>query len=90
MVSLVFGMIRKNRFNFVDVYREEAFVAIRATVKQVRYLSNIVVVVSGEMLQKSVKNNTPKESLQTHCELWAFFMIWNRCTLYKSPLDNKS
>ena len=35
MVSLVFGMIRKNRFNFVDVYREEAFVAIRATVKQV-------------------------------------------------------
>ncbi|KAK3092497.1 hypothetical protein FSP39_003642 [Pinctada imbricata] len=34
MVSLVFGMIRKNRFNFVDVYREEAFTAIRATVKQ--------------------------------------------------------
>ncbi|KAK3094215.1 hypothetical protein FSP39_025511 [Pinctada imbricata] len=34
MVSLVFGMIRKSRFNFVDVYREEAFTAIRATVKQ--------------------------------------------------------
>ncbi|KAJ8309174.1 hypothetical protein KUTeg_014048 [Tegillarca granosa] len=34
IVSLVFGMLRKSRFNFVDVYREEAFTAIRATVKQ--------------------------------------------------------
>jgi len=34
-VSLVFGMIRKDKFNFVDMFREEAFTAIRAAVKQV-------------------------------------------------------
>ncbi|VDI22077.1 vacuolar protein sorting-associated protein 54 [Mytilus galloprovincialis] len=34
LVSLVFGMIRKDKFNFVDMYREEAFTAIRACVKQ--------------------------------------------------------
>ena len=35
LVSLVFGMIRKDKFNFVDMFREEAFTAIRAAVKQV-------------------------------------------------------
>lgn len=35
IVSLVFGMLRKSRFNFVDVYREEAFTAVKAIVKQV-------------------------------------------------------
>lgn len=34
IVSLVFGMLRKSRFNFVDVYREEAFTAVKAIVKQ--------------------------------------------------------
>ena len=34
-MSLVFGMMRKDKFNFVDMFREEAFTAIRATVKQV-------------------------------------------------------
>ncbi|XP_033735707.1 vacuolar protein sorting-associated protein 54-like [Pecten maximus] len=34
LVSLVFGMIRRGRYNFVDVYREEALTAVRATVKQ--------------------------------------------------------
>ncbi|XP_062586622.1 vacuolar protein sorting-associated protein 54-like isoform X2 [Saccostrea cucullata] len=34
IVSLVFGMLRKSRFNFVNVYREEAFTAFKAIVKQ--------------------------------------------------------
>lgn len=34
LVSLVFGMIRKDKFNFVDMFREEAFTAIRSAVKQ--------------------------------------------------------
>lgn len=38
LVSLVFGMIRKDKFNFVDMFREEAFTAIRSAVKQVNIL----------------------------------------------------
>ena len=38
-MSLVFGMLRKSRLNFVDVYREEAFTAVKAIVKQVSRLS---------------------------------------------------
>ncbi|GFO34669.1 vacuolar protein sorting-associated protein 54 [Plakobranchus ocellatus] len=34
LVSILFGMLRQHKFNFVDVYREEAFTAIKAIVKQ--------------------------------------------------------
>nr|KAG5714456.1 hypothetical protein BaRGS_006902 [Batillaria attramentaria] len=34
LVSILFGMLRQHKFNFVDVYREEAFTALKATVKQ--------------------------------------------------------
>lgn len=34
MVSILFGMLRQHKFNFVDVYREEAFMALKASVKQ--------------------------------------------------------
>ena len=34
-MSILFGMLRQHKFNFVDVYREEAFTALKATVKQV-------------------------------------------------------
>ena len=36
LVSILFGMLRLGKFNFVEVYREEAFTALKATVKQVR------------------------------------------------------
>lgn len=32
---MVFGMLRQHKFTFIDVYREEAFTAIKAAVKQV-------------------------------------------------------
>lgn len=35
IVFFVFGMLRKSRFNFVDVYREEVFIAVKVIVKQV-------------------------------------------------------
>ncbi|KAK3799206.1 hypothetical protein RRG08_054333 [Elysia crispata] len=34
LVSILFGMLRQNKFNFIDVYREEAFTALKAIVKQ--------------------------------------------------------
>ncbi|CAG5127416.1 unnamed protein product [Candidula unifasciata] len=34
LVSILFGMLRQHKFNFIDVYREEAFTALKATVKQ--------------------------------------------------------
>ncbi|XP_055878405.1 vacuolar protein sorting-associated protein 54-like [Biomphalaria glabrata] len=34
LVSVLFGMLRQHKFNFIDVYREEAFTALKATVKQ--------------------------------------------------------
>ncbi|KAL5008620.1 hypothetical protein ScPMuIL_014201 [Solemya velum] len=34
LVSMVFGMLRQHKFTFLDVYREEAFTAIKAAVKQ--------------------------------------------------------
>ncbi|KAK7104655.1 hypothetical protein V1264_019335 [Littorina saxatilis] len=34
LVSILFGMLRQHKFNFVDVYREEAFTALKAIVKQ--------------------------------------------------------
>lgn len=43
IVSLVFGMLRKSRFNFVDVYREEAFTAVKAIVKQVSTKWNTII-----------------------------------------------
>lgn len=35
LVSILFGMLRQHKLNFVDVYREEAFTALKAIVKQV-------------------------------------------------------
>ncbi|KAH9492137.1 Vacuolar protein sorting-associated protein 54 [Bulinus truncatus] len=34
LVSVLSGMLRQHKFNFIDVYREEAFTALKATVKQ--------------------------------------------------------
>ncbi|XP_005105432.1 vacuolar protein sorting-associated protein 54 [Aplysia californica] len=34
LVSILFGMLRQHKFNFIDVYREEAFTALKAVVKQ--------------------------------------------------------
>ncbi|XP_059162302.1 vacuolar protein sorting-associated protein 54-like [Physella acuta] len=34
VVSVLLGMLRQHKFNFVDVYREEAFTALKAVVKQ--------------------------------------------------------
>ena len=42
LVSILFGMLRQHKFNFVDVYREEAFTALKATVKQVSWLLKVV------------------------------------------------
>lgn len=39
----MFGMLRKSRFNFVDVYREEAFTAVKAIVKQVSTKWNTII-----------------------------------------------
>ena len=35
MVAIVLGMMRQQRFNFIDVYREEACTALKTTLKQV-------------------------------------------------------
>ena len=32
----MFGLLRQNKLNFVDVYREEAFTALKAIIKQVQ------------------------------------------------------
>lgn len=34
LVSILFGMLRQHKFNFIDVYREEAFTALKAIIKQ--------------------------------------------------------
>ncbi|XP_071079341.1 vacuolar protein sorting-associated protein 54-like [Haliotis cracherodii] len=34
LVSILFGLLRQNKLNFVDVYREEAFTALKAVIKQ--------------------------------------------------------
>jgi len=34
LISILFGMLRQHKFNFVDVYREEAFTALKTIVKQ--------------------------------------------------------
>jgi len=39
LLSIIYGMLKLQKFNFVDIFREEAFVAIKATVKQI--VSNI-------------------------------------------------
>ena len=36
LVSIMFGLLRQNKLNFVDVYREEAFTALKAIIKQVQ------------------------------------------------------
>lgn len=51
IVSLVFGMLRKSRFNFVDVYREEAFTAVKAIVKQVSIECNTFILDSFQIFQ---------------------------------------
>lgn len=51
IVSLVFGMLRKSRFNFVDVYREEAFTAVKAIVKQVSIECNTFILDSFQICQ---------------------------------------
>lgn len=55
-MSLVFGMIRKDKFNFVDMYREEAFTAIRACVKQVHIHNpfTIYVIVTADILMLAI------------------------------------
>ncbi|XP_041352361.1 vacuolar protein sorting-associated protein 54-like [Gigantopelta aegis] len=34
LVSIMFGLLRQDKLNFVDVYREEAFTALKAIIKQ--------------------------------------------------------
>lgn len=47
----MFGMLRKSRFNFVDVYREEAFTAVKAIVKQVSIECNTFILDSFQICQ---------------------------------------
>lgn len=47
----MFGMLRKSRFNFVDVYREEAFTAVKAIVKQVSTKWNTIMLDSFQICQ---------------------------------------
>ena len=35
LVAIVLGMLRQHKYNFVDVYREEACIAVKAVIKQV-------------------------------------------------------
>jgi len=35
-VAILFGMLRLQKFQFIDVYREETFTGMKAIVKQVR------------------------------------------------------
>jgi vacuolar protein sorting-associated protein 54 len=35
LVSIIFGMLRQNHFDFIDTYKAEAFTAIKAVMKQV-------------------------------------------------------
>ena len=35
-MAIVFGMLRLQKFQFIDVYREETFTGMKAIVKQVR------------------------------------------------------
>ncbi|PNF33403.1 Vacuolar protein sorting-associated protein 54 [Cryptotermes secundus] len=34
LVSIIFGMLRQNHFDFIDMYKDEAFTAIKAVMKQ--------------------------------------------------------
>ena len=34
LLSIIYGMVRLQRFNFIDAFREEAKTAIKAVVKQ--------------------------------------------------------
>ena len=42
-MSILFGMLRQHKFNFIDVYREEAFTALKAIVKQVCLQKTILI-----------------------------------------------
>ena len=35
LIAIVMGMLRQNKYDFVDVYREEAATALKAVMKQV-------------------------------------------------------
>ena len=39
LVAILFGMLRLQKFQFIDVYREETFTGMKAIVKQVRELT---------------------------------------------------
>ena len=38
LVAIIFGMFRQHKYNFVDVYREEACTGLKAIIKQVNWL----------------------------------------------------
>ena len=40
MVSIILGLLRQKKFDFVDAYKAEAFTTIRAVVKQVSIISS--------------------------------------------------
>ena len=39
LVAIIFGMFRQHKYNFVDVYREEACTGLKAIIKQVERLT---------------------------------------------------
>ena len=46
-MSVVFGMLRQHKFNFIDVYREEAYTALKATIKQVLKQKEVFMFLQG-------------------------------------------
>ena len=51
LVAIIFGMFRQHKYNFVDVYREEACTGLKAIIKQVRLKFLFIMAVSSSRVQ---------------------------------------